>query len=103
MSDVAEEAMDSSAVSEEEVEEQQETSQEDQSSPNKSRSKISGKGNGMVYSLRSVFQAETKVTPDTDEIRLWWLDLPYRFDTFNDLPLCLTAIRVFTVQPLVSC
>ncbi|XP_039974648.1 protein DEK isoform X2 [Xiphias gladius] len=40
MSDVAEEAMDSSAVSEEEVEEQQETSQEDQSSPNKSRTKI---------------------------------------------------------------
>ncbi|XP_041798398.1 protein DEK [Chelmon rostratus] len=44
MSDVAEEAMDSSAVSEEEVEDQQETSQEDQSSPNKSRSKISAAG-----------------------------------------------------------
>lgn len=48
MSDVAEEAMDSSAVSEEEVEDQQETSQEDQSSPNKSRSKISGKEKQMV-------------------------------------------------------
>uniref|UniRef100_A0AAQ6IG26 Protein DEK n=1 Tax=Anabas testudineus TaxID=64144 RepID=A0AAQ6IG26_ANATE len=44
MSDVAEEAMDSSAVSEEEVEDQQETSQEDQSSPNKSSSKISAVG-----------------------------------------------------------
>ncbi|KAM9353766.1 protein DEK isoform 2-T3 [Symphorus nematophorus] len=44
MSDVAEEAMDSSAVSEEEVEDQQETSQEDQSSPEKSRSKISAAG-----------------------------------------------------------
>lgn len=44
MSEVAEEAMDSSAVSEEEVEDQQETSQEDQSSVNKSSSKISGKG-----------------------------------------------------------
>ncbi|XP_018534239.1 protein DEK isoform X2 [Lates calcarifer] len=40
MSDVAEEAMDSSAVSEEEVEDQQETSQGDQSSPNKSRTRI---------------------------------------------------------------
>ncbi|XP_076594339.1 protein DEK isoform X2 [Chaetodon auriga] len=44
MSEVAEEAMDSSAVSEEEVEDQRETSQEDQSSPNKSRSKISAAG-----------------------------------------------------------
>ncbi|KAK2909774.1 protein DEK [Channa argus] len=44
MSDVAEEAMDSSAVSEEEVEDQQETSQDDQSSPNKSRNKISAVG-----------------------------------------------------------
>ncbi|XP_070822401.1 protein DEK [Chaetodon trifascialis] len=44
MSEVTEEAMDSSAVSEEEVEDQQETSQEDQSSPNKSRSKISAAG-----------------------------------------------------------
>ncbi|XP_051812739.1 protein DEK [Acanthochromis polyacanthus] len=44
MSDVADEAMDSSAVSEEEVEDQQETSQEDQTSPNKSRSKISAVG-----------------------------------------------------------
>ncbi|XP_049440842.1 protein DEK isoform X1 [Epinephelus fuscoguttatus] len=44
MSDPAEEAMDSSAVSEEEVEDQQETSQEDQSSPNKSSSKISAVG-----------------------------------------------------------
>ncbi|KAM8735638.1 protein DEK isoform 1-T3 [Acanthopagrus schlegelii] len=44
MSEVAEEAMDSSAVSEEEVEEPQETSQEDQSSPNKSNSKISAAG-----------------------------------------------------------
>lgn len=44
MSDVAEEAMDSSAVSEEEVEDQQETSQEDQSSVNKSSSKISAAG-----------------------------------------------------------
>lgn len=44
MSDVVEEAMDSSAVSEEEVEDQQEASQEDQSSPNKSRSKISAAG-----------------------------------------------------------
>lgn len=44
MSDVAEEAMDSSAVSEEDVEE---TSQDDQSSPNKSRSKISGKEKGV--------------------------------------------------------
>ncbi|XP_073340932.1 protein DEK [Pagrus major] len=44
MSEVAEEAMDSSAVSEEEVEDQQETSQEDQSSPNKSNSKISAAG-----------------------------------------------------------
>lgn len=42
MSDVAEEAMDSSAVSDEEVEDQQETSQDHQSSPNKSLSKISG-------------------------------------------------------------
>nr|XP_046255524.1 protein DEK isoform X2 [Scatophagus argus] len=41
MSDVAEEAMDSSAVSDEEVANQKETSQEDQSSPDKSRSKIS--------------------------------------------------------------
>lgn len=73
MSEVAEEAMDSSAVSEEEVEDQQETSQEDHSSPNKSGSKISGKGKGMVYSLCSVFQSATKVT--SDEIRLWWLDL----------------------------
>uniref|UniRef100_A0A8P4K799 DEK proto-oncogene n=1 Tax=Dicentrarchus labrax TaxID=13489 RepID=A0A8P4K799_DICLA len=44
MSDVAEEAMDSSAVSDEEVEERQETSQKDQSSPNKSLSKISAAG-----------------------------------------------------------
>lgn len=44
MSEVAEEAMDSSAVSEEEVEDQQETSQEDPSSPSKSRSKISAAG-----------------------------------------------------------
>ncbi|XP_023126283.2 protein DEK [Amphiprion ocellaris] len=44
MSDVAEEAMDSSAVSEEEVEDQRETSQEDQASPNKGRSKISAVG-----------------------------------------------------------
>ncbi|XP_030249317.1 protein DEK isoform X1 [Sparus aurata] len=44
MTEVAEEAMDSSAVSEEEVEDQQETSQEDQSSPNKSNSKISAAG-----------------------------------------------------------
>ncbi|XP_071325493.1 protein DEK isoform X2 [Trachinotus anak] len=44
MSDVAEEAMDSSAVSEEEVEDQQEMSQEDQSSPNKSRTKIPAVG-----------------------------------------------------------
>ncbi|XP_026173680.1 protein DEK isoform X2 [Mastacembelus armatus] len=44
MSDVAEEAMDSSAVSEEDVEDQQETSQKDQSSPNKSRSKIPAGG-----------------------------------------------------------
>uniref|UniRef100_A0A3P8U2L7 Protein DEK n=1 Tax=Amphiprion percula TaxID=161767 RepID=A0A3P8U2L7_AMPPE len=44
MSDVAEEAMDSSAVSEEEVEDQRETSQEDQTSPNKGRSKISAVG-----------------------------------------------------------
>ena len=42
MSDVAEEAMDSSAVSEEDVEDQQEMSQGDQSSPNKSRSKTPG-------------------------------------------------------------
>ncbi|XP_026041179.1 protein DEK-like isoform X1 [Maylandia zebra] len=41
MSDAAEEAMDSSAVSEEEVEDQQELSQEDQTSPNKRGSKIS--------------------------------------------------------------
>ncbi|XP_036930233.1 protein DEK [Acanthopagrus latus] len=44
MSEVAEEVMDSSAVSEEEVEEPQETSQEDQSNPNKSNSKISAAG-----------------------------------------------------------
>lgn len=44
MSDVAEEAMDSSAVSEEDVEDQQETSQDDQSSLNKSRSKIPAAG-----------------------------------------------------------
>lgn len=44
MSDVAEEAMDSSAVSEEDVEDQQETSQDDQSSQNKSRSKIPAAG-----------------------------------------------------------
>ncbi|KAK2845141.1 hypothetical protein Q5P01_011800 [Channa striata] len=44
MSDAAEEAMDSSAVSEEEVEDQPERSQEDQSSPNKSRNKISAVG-----------------------------------------------------------
>lgn len=43
MSDVAEEAMDSSAVSEEDVEDQQETSQDDQSSPNKSCSSVPGK------------------------------------------------------------
>lgn len=53
MSDVAEEAMDSSAVSDEEVEDQQETSQDHQSSPNKSLSKVSGKGKGRVYSLCS--------------------------------------------------
>lgn len=46
MSDVAEEAMDSSALSDEEVEDQQETMQDDKSSPNKSISKISGKGRG---------------------------------------------------------
>ncbi|KAM7382850.1 hypothetical protein PAMP_002549 [Pampus punctatissimus] len=40
MSEVPEEAIDSSAVSEEDVEDQQETSQDDQSSPNKGRSKI---------------------------------------------------------------
>lgn len=45
MSDAVEEAMDSSAVSEEEVEDQQEPSQEDQTSPNKRGSKISGNGN----------------------------------------------------------
>lgn len=44
MSDAAEEAMDSSAVSEEEVEDQQEQSQEDQTSPNKRGSKISAVG-----------------------------------------------------------
>ncbi|KAI3361168.1 hypothetical protein L3Q82_012912 [Scortum barcoo] len=44
MTEVAEEAMDSSAVSEEEVEDQQETSQEEKSSPNKSSSKISAAG-----------------------------------------------------------
>ncbi|XP_039886893.1 protein DEK isoform X2 [Simochromis diagramma] len=44
MSDAAEEAMDSSAVSEEEVEDQQEPSQEDQTSPNKRGSKISAVG-----------------------------------------------------------
>ncbi|XP_044062908.1 protein DEK isoform X2 [Siniperca chuatsi] len=44
MSDVAEEAMDSSAVSEEEVEDQHEQSQEDQSSLSKSLSKISAAG-----------------------------------------------------------
>ncbi|XP_074538753.1 protein DEK [Halichoeres trimaculatus] len=44
MSEVAEEAMDSSALSEEEVEDQQETSQEETSSPNKSSSKISAVG-----------------------------------------------------------
>lgn len=52
MTDVAEEAMDSSAVSEEEVEDQQETS--DQSSPNKSSSKISGNRTLIFYSVRSV-------------------------------------------------
>ena len=56
MSDVAEEAMDSSAVSEEDLEDQQETSQEDQSGPNKSRNKIPGKGgNRWFYFLSSVF------------------------------------------------
>ncbi len=49
MSEVAEEVMDSSAVSEEEVEDRQETSQEEQSSPNKSHSNISGKGK-MLFS-----------------------------------------------------
>lgn len=44
MSDAVEEAMDSSAVSEEEVEDQQEPSQEDQTSPNKRGSKISAVG-----------------------------------------------------------
>ncbi|XP_027131196.1 protein DEK isoform X1 [Larimichthys crocea] len=44
MSDVAEEAMNSSAVSDEEVEDRQEASQESQSSPDKSRSQISGAG-----------------------------------------------------------
>ncbi|CAI5661452.1 unnamed protein product [Oreochromis niloticus] len=44
MSDAAEEAMDSSAVSEEEVEDQQEPSQEDRMSPNKRDSKISAVG-----------------------------------------------------------
>ena len=75
MSEVAEEAMDSSAVSEEEVEEPQETSQEDQSNPNKSNSKISGKLKGMVYPLCSVIQSATKITPDTEEICLWWWDM----------------------------
>lgn len=49
MSDVAEEAMNSSAVSDEEVEDRQEASQESQSSPDKSRSQISGKGTRRVY------------------------------------------------------
>ncbi|TKS82725.1 Protein DEK [Collichthys lucidus] len=44
MSDVAEEAMNSSAVSDEEVEDRQEASQEGRSSPDKSRSQISGAG-----------------------------------------------------------
>lgn len=44
MSDVAEEAMDSSAMSEEEVEEQQDTSQDEHTGPNRDSSKISGRG-----------------------------------------------------------
>ncbi|XP_035529116.1 protein DEK, partial [Morone saxatilis] len=44
MSDVAEEAMDSSAVSDEEVEEKRKPSQKEQSSPNKSLSKTSAAG-----------------------------------------------------------
>ena len=43
MSEVVEEAMDSSAVSDEDTEDQRETSQDDQSGQNKSFSKISGK------------------------------------------------------------
>lgn len=46
MSNVVEEAMDSSAVSEEEVEDALETSHNHPSSLNKSISKISGKGRG---------------------------------------------------------
>lgn len=54
MSEMAGEAKDGSAVSEEEVEDLQETSQEDLSSPKKSSAKISGKRKGIVYSLCSV-------------------------------------------------
>lgn len=46
MSDAAEEAMDSSAVEDEEVDDQQEAAQDDKSSPDKSISKVSGKGRG---------------------------------------------------------